>query len=306
MPYYVNNNKYKVALTKPDGTVFYLKPYEKRQLDAFFDRYRKSGLIALSAPEKTVPKPRQRKVATIQAQAPVVLPRTEQRRLRLAICLSGRAVDIDYSLSFIRQLREIHEVDVFAHFWRENEGLAVNSWSKYVNRDGAEIVLANQLASLGAIYGIESFGDRNRHFMQLMAQMSKRNAVLARKDTGVLSMYYSIFRANELRRSSVKTYDYVIRMRYDSQPSTMIEEGMLDRGSINIPNHDNFGGLNDQLAVATPDLMDIYANLYQEIEDFSVLCTHHPEALLECYLHHKGLHVNRLNYFVKIRRHRVT
>jgi hypothetical protein len=311
MPYYINKNHYKVALRKPEGTMQYLQPNQSMHLPAFYDRYRKLGLIEL-LPEtkstrkqisraKSAPKDDQATKVKINAFDGV---HVKPQASKIAVCLSGRAIDANYSIAYIDRLQSSHDVDVYAHLWGETKEIAQNSWSKRANGRLQTERLIKELSRIGARYQQDDFDTANLQFIQLHSYMKNAGSNMSRADTGTLSMYYSIFRANELRRASGINYDYVIRMRYDSEPKSDLDLSILDPGSINIPNEEDFAGINDQFAIGPPHLMDVYCGVYNNVAWLSAKCTHHPELLLKCQLEAYNMPIRRISYRVLIGRNR--
>lgn len=305
MPVYKNNNHYKVSFKKPDGTLQFLLPGQSMLLPAFYDRYRKQGLITLDLPKHSAIRQRAAKRASSDAlkdlrEQAIALPRS----LRIAVCVSGRSIDVGYSLAYINRLMVTHNVDVYAHVWSESDDIQSNSWSKSKNDVFNTDKLLLELSKLNSVVLKEDFKTANVHFKKLHDQIRLAGGNMSRKDTGAISMYYSIFKANELRRTSGIRHDLVIRMRYDSQPKCDLNMNMLVMDAINIPDEEDFAGINDQFAIGPPNLMDIYAGVYNNIIGLSVQCTHHPELLLRCQLEAHSLPLNRINYPVSIGRNR--
>ena len=126
-----------------------------------------------------------------------------------------------------------------------------------------------------------------------------------RTDVGPISMHYSIFKANELKKryeiENNITFDWVIRMRTDSD----FRHESLDIKSLehnlNIPSGEDWfdEAMNDQFAIGTSDAMDVYSNLYHNLYDLQS-SKYHPETMLFHYLKNMNLNVNRIDFPVRI------
>lgn len=303
MPTYKNSNNYKVSLKKPDGTVLYLLPNQSMQLSAFYDQYRKKGMITLvseKSPTRMIARSRKEKVQEVQATDRGLAKAT----VRLAVCISGRAIDSQYAIGYIKSLKRAFAVDVYAHVWKEAEEITSNSWSKSKNDPNNTDRTLTNLTALDATILQEDFRIKNQDFMRLHRQIKHVGANVSRADTGVISMFYSIHKANELRRASGIRHDLVVRMRYDSEPKNDLDLAILNTEAINIPNEEDFAGINDQFAIGPPSMMDVYCGVYENIVGLSLKCTHHPELLLRCQLDAHQMPINRINYRVLIGRNR--
>ncbi|MCP9927907.1 hypothetical protein [Cyanobium sp. CH-040] len=111
---------------------------------------------------------------------------------------------------------------------------------------------------------------------------------------GYLRQLRSIHQVDQLQRTWAAqqgiTFDWVLRLRFDNLYVVPIEPlEQLRRDVLYVPAHDSWGGLNDRFAIASPDLMAIYANRFNVIAEYlreGLLI--HPETLLAEHLarHH--------------------
>lgn len=121
-----------------------------------------------------------------------------------------------------------------------------------------------------------------------------------------LSMFYSIWQANELRRQYEQAYDVVVRCRFDMLVNEKVRYEDLDLSKISTSwtYWAAYGGVGDCIAVGTPESMDRYSSVYSV---FEYLCTvtenpapENPEgffgwgteALLAQHLKEHGIEVN--------------
>lgn len=112
-----------------------------------------------------------------------------------------------------------------------------------------------------------------------------------------LNMFYKIMKCNELKtqyenKNNFK-YDTVVRIRTDShfkEPIIFSE----DKDKIFIPINLDFGGMCDQFAYGSSDLMNIFCDLFPNIKRyFDEGCRFHPETLLKYHCDKVGLHIIR-------------
>mmetsp|Transcript_5089 Transcript_5089/g.8750 ORF Transcript_5089/g.8750 Transcript_5089/m.8750 type:complete len:362 (+) Transcript_5089:259-1344(+) len=135
-----------------------------------------------------------------------------------------------------------------------------------------------------------------------------------------ISMFQGIQKANQLRvryQDSVGVrYRFVLRWRADIKPVSRLVLGGLDyepffgfdRRYAWIPRGFDWGGLNDQIALAAPEVMDRYASVYDSISDiYERNITFHPERLIEAHLVQRHVMVRRWPFFyclIRNNRHR--
>jgi hypothetical protein len=113
------------------------------------------------------------------------------------------------------------------------------------------------------------------------------------------SMFYSIYKANDLRirhqvLNDVK-YDFVIRSRFDLALNKVIDFSTLEKGKVYI-SKDTDGPnplLNDQFAIADPDTMNVYASTFLNLRRLGVpLCGH---EMLQEQLTRNSIPVERID-----------
>jgi len=125
---------------------------------------------------------------------------------------------------------------------------------------------------------------------------------------GMLSMYYKIKKCNELKKQyeleNSFTYDLVIRCRADlfiTYPPTIKSYAILDR--LYLPNFFDWGGYNDQFAYGKSNIMDTYASLFDNIEQYIDEGQYiNPEKLLKYHIDKNNIMVDRSDVSYYIRR----
>lgn len=85
-------------------------------------------------------------------------------------------------------------------------------------------------------------------------------------------------------------FDIVISARLDA----LIKSPLItpvEENTIYIPNNEDHGGLNDQFAYGTMDIMEVYCNLYNNVKTV----TPGPETLLKDYIKTTGINIKRID-----------
>lgn len=112
-----------------------------------------------------------------------------------------------------------------------------------------------------------------------------------------INMFYKIMKCNEFKTQYENEknfkYDIVIRLRTDThfrEPVIFSE----DKDNIFIPSNLDFGGVCDQFAYGSSQLMDKYCDIFNNIKQyFDEGCKFHPETLLKYHCDKSGLNVIR-------------
>lgn len=122
----------------------------------------------------------------------------------------------------------------------------------------------------------------------------------------ILSMWYHRCIAYEMMKeysihNNIK-FDVVISARSDSIVCSGINLEIPDKNTIYIPDHSDYGGLNDQFAYGNMDSMEIYCKLYKNINGETPPM---PEILLDNYIKSRNINIKRikLNYYLCNNRH---
>lgn len=205
--------------------------------------------------------------------------------MRLALCLSGQARSFRKAHEYVnKNLLEPFNVDVFAHTWKHEDSVR-----RLAVFDG-----------INELYSPISFAYDYPLDTKMNSDMNVPNA--SHPANFCTSMFYSIYRANDLRvkhevLNNVK-YDFVIRSRYDIALNKKIDFTSLEKNKIYISKDVDGDNplLNDQFAIADADTMNLYAStflLLRKLHDSGVpLCGH---SMLEANLKHFGVEVVRID-----------
>jgi hypothetical protein len=202
--------------------------------------------------------------------------------LKLALCLSGQARGLFQAQKYIkRNLLDVYNVDVFCHTWKPPGGITQMKMYEDIN----------------FLYDPKYFG----YDMPIPASTNSDLFVpnASHPANFCTSMFYSIYKANDLRirhqvLNDVK-YDFVIRSRFDLALNKVIDFSSLEKGKIYV-SKDTDGPnplLNDQFAIADPDTMNVYASTFLNLRRLDVpLCGH---EMLQEQLTRNSIPVERID-----------
>ena len=207
--------------------------------------------------------------------------------MKIAVCFSGTSRNPEYGLKSLNLIFPNNDIKVFGHTWRNlnNEKDYVNS-NLDVNR-GSNFELLERFNFETLL--IEDYKSKKIHFQKMYDFFNfKIHDAPPRTDLGIISMFYSIYKSNYLKRkyelSNNMKFDRVVRIRFDSN----FENKNLDLktivGDLSIPSGNDWcGGINDQFAIGSSESMDVYCDLYN---CFSMInhVPYHPESMLGEYL----------------------
>ena len=187
------------------------------------------------------------------------MPTEQQSRpdRRIAVCLSGVARNARQNMKFLRAFLSGSDVDVFFHFW---------------DTPDAEFIVD---ALRPAAHVFES----RDHAPPPAKPRRPEQFVLPSRLTNIPSMFYSVQRANAVKRAYEEAhgfrYDVVVRLRLDIFTITTLAEilGRLPseraewEGVLYVPDLQHAMGLNDQLALGTSETMDVYASTLDRLRE---------------------------------------
>ena len=212
------------------------------------------------------------------------------KQRRIAVCLSGYSRNFSETVeSFKKHVIRDQECDVFIHTWDLQD-----SYLRIANPQKFDVDKFTEAFNPQKIIVEQK--------PEFILSDTMLGAVKEPRDCGgMMSMFYSIFQANELKRkyeeeNDIK-YDVVIRTRpdvlyYDDLIVPL--EMRLDR--VYIPLFGDFGGLNDQIAYGSSEVINKYSELYNRVDE---LISHkawmNPEVLMRTNLEVLRIGVNRFN-----------
>jgi hypothetical protein len=112
-----------------------------------------------------------------------------------------------------------------------------------------------------------------------------------------INMFYKITKCNQFKKQHEDAhnfkYDIVARLRPDISFQTHVIFSQ-DRDKIFIPNNYDYGGVCDQFAYGSSDLMDKFCDLFPNIKKYvEEGCCFHPETLLDYHCKKMDLNIIR-------------
>jgi hypothetical protein len=221
--------------------------------------------------------------------------------MKVAVCLSGAIKYPEKSLSSIKKIYPNDFLKVFIHTWdiENNKQYGRDSFSGKIGLSGIDILNEYQYEDIL----IEDYNARRDEFQTMFDTLQFKES--HRKDIGIISMYYSIFKSNELKTLyEVKNnlvFDKVIRMRFDSDFGDKNLNLDPDANHIQIPKGSDYAGINDQFAVGPSEDMNHYCNVFNKLETLKDM-EYNPERLLLTYFDRNKIRnkVQRFDFEVKI------
>ena len=173
--------------------------------------------------------------------------------MKLAIVLIGqpRSVKIGYE-SLKNFYLDKYECDIFSHTWFDKQ-FPLSLYGEIINLYKPKKFLVEEQI--------------------IFDKLDRRDPIWKTPLQNILSMYYSMYMANQLRNLYEETtgvvYDFVMRMRTDLKISKPIELEKIEKGKLAIYEwtetvYDKVG-VSDVFAIGTPDIMNIYSDLYSKI-----------------------------------------
>ena len=149
-----------------------------------------------------------------------------------------------------------YQVDIFAHLWANEDNINIDRINKLLNP-------------------IDACFEEQINFNRDDIVQDKRFPWYT---PNMISMFYGIEKVNSLRlnyeRKNNIEYDYVIRIRTDIifLPDCINYINFYEKDFIHIKDYAPFESIgpgyaiNDYFAIANPDLMNIYANVYSNLD----------------------------------------
>lgn len=223
------------------------------------------------------------------AQSPItfLVSSENYRRIRerVAICLSGLSRNYRQNLRFAQNFLADSGADVFFHFWESpDQDFIVRS----LEPKGYEFENAKEFAT-------------SSHALDLSGPRRREKFVPPQRDDASVAMFYSIWRANELKRDYERKhgfrYDIVVRLQMnffalDNLTDIIDRIRAQQRGfdhTLYLPDMAHSSGINDHMAIGSSETMDAFAMAYSEIEAFTAKDYFNPEYFLLRYVLKNGL-----------------
>lgn len=223
--------------------------------------------------------------------------------MKIAVCFSGGVRTPENGLESLKLIFPNDDVKVFGHTW-----VNLNGEKDYVNKEvelgrGVDFSLLEKFNFETLL--IENYQSIKVHFQKMYDYFNFTTHYCSpRTDLGIISMFYSIYQSNSLKRKyetlNNMKFDKVIRIRFDSNFENKILNLEEFDSSLFIPDENDWvGGINDQFALGSSQLMDIYSDMYNS---FSMVkhIQYHPESMLREYLKIREIDAKRFPFSVSI------
>ena len=227
--------------------------------------------------------------------------------MKIAICFSGGIRYPRLGLESIKHLFSSHEVKIFIHTWKvENKEEFLNTIFDPQTKDKDEI-LTDYIDFVKNNYPyesllIENFDAKKKYFEEVFNSLTFSN--YTRTDIGPISMHYSIYMSNQLKKSyeevhSMK-FDKVIRIRFDSDfQGKELDLEELD-SDICIPSGHDWGeGVNDQFAIGTSSGIDVYSDIFNNYKNIQQ-SRYESEQILKHHLEFNNIIPKRFYFIINI------
>tara|TARA_E500000331_G_C17258181_1_gene714049 strand:+ start:812 stop:1552 length:741 start_codon:yes stop_codon:yes gene_type:complete len=189
--------------------------------------------------------------------------------MKIAVCISGQPRNVDRGIKNIKEFFKF-DFDVFSHTWwdGESDGTNFQTQSDAVNNNWMIEVYEN-------LNVVKLLVEKQKQF-NVPKNFKERVIKFANPDM-ICSQLYSVHTCNKLKKNYEDEnnfkYDYVIRTRYDFGVSVPINIEDFNRDIIYAPNDNSHAyGFNDQFAIGSSENMDIYSNVFPNIE--SIIDSH--------------------------------
>jgi hypothetical protein len=239
--------------------------------------------------------------------------------MNIAVCISGGIKYPEKSLESLKNIFPNENIKVFIHTWKINDRKTYLKNSKISRKEEIMLYVRNtKIKQYKKILSetscdqldilknynyqnilVENFGEKEIIFKNLFNDLNFIS--YARNDVGTISMFYSIYKCNELKikyenEKSMK-FDKVIRMRFDSDfmGKKLFVNELVD--DLVIPNGPDWEGLNDQFAVGSSESIDYYSNLYNNFASLQHI-SFQPEKLLKEYM--ANMEIKRIDFDIAI------
>lgn len=189
--------------------------------------------------------------------------------MKIALVLSGQLRAFQQGYNFIKKnLLDHYDVDVFFHTWSKN-------WNnKVLELYNPKEALVEDDTVFGKFNGYKIASDNH----------PARNTIM---------MYRSIRYADMLRQKSDINYDWIVRTRFDFGLNKKINFEQLNTNKMyfcDTRKNENATTVHDQFAITTPSDMNVYSNVYENIDTYhSEGCVVNGEDLLIWHLNKNNL-----------------
>lgn len=239
--------------------------------------------------------------------------------MNIAVCISGGIKYPEKSLESLKNIFPNDNIKVFIHTWEIVDKKTYLKNTKITREEEILLYVENEKTEqLKNILRQTSSNQldflKNYNYQDILIEIFDEKEIIfknlfdnlkfisyERDDIGLISMFYSVYKCNELKikyeKQNNMKFDKVIRMRFDTDfmgKKLFVNELI---GDITIPNGPDWDGLNDQFAIGSSESIDYYSNLYNNFESLQHI-SFHPEKLLKEYM--SKIEVKRIDFDIAI------
>lgn len=230
--------------------------------------------------------------------------------MNIAVCLSGAIKFPEKSLDSISRIYPNKNIKIFIHTWKIGD---INLYKFDSNSKQNQIVNFNILKKYNPEdILVEKYFQKENLFksiykkLEVNENLMYENFYRSRSDIGVISMFYSMFKSNELKckyeEKNNVLFDKVIRMRFDS--NFLGNNLFVDfSDKLQIPIGRDWGGLNDQFFIAPSKKMNYCVGVFDEFINYNFKDKlYNPEFIFKEHIEKKfsGEEIERINFEVQI------
>lgn len=224
------------------------------------------------------------------------------KKLKTALCISGHLRTFENNFESVKiNIIDKMDCDVFIHTW-DIMGMAYRPCDSGVY----SIETQNLAHKIQKLYNPKKLVIEPTKNFNVTPLMHSR-LIDYRDISGILSMFYKIEACNALKKEYEKekdfTYDCVIRFRGDLFMDTPIPaDHNTNLNNLFIPMYGNYSGVCDQFAYGSSSIMDIYSELYSNIQQhLEAGAPLQPEKMLQFHVEHNKLPVTKVHvrYLIK-------
>jgi hypothetical protein len=234
--------------------------------------------------------------------------------MKIAVCISGGIRYPHLGVQSISKIIPNDSIKVFIHTWNvrnRDEFLKTVAGLQYKEQDKTlddNYSILNEYNYEKLL--IENYDTHRIRFENILSDLKFSSfdeydeCIKPRYDVGPISMHYSIYRSNELKKEyeiqNNMIFDRVIRMRFDSDFEGKVLDLTKLTDDICIPEGEDWCyGINDQFALGSSQGMDIYSCLFNNLERLQC-CKYHPETMFRKHLEYEQVQIRRFNFNVVI------
>ena len=192
--------------------------------------------------------------------------------MKIALCISGQPRNVYRGIENILQNMKF-DFDVFAHAWWDRKSHEITFKKRLwngVDDEVSDFVQNDWVSKMYDNFDVKKIVLEEQKQFDILQIFEQRKL----KFTNVFNVYSglcSVFKCNELKKKyefeNNFKYDFVIRTRFDFGLSKSLDIDNYIDNVIHAPNDNSHNyGFNDQFAIGSSHNMDIYSDVYNNIE----------------------------------------